>query len=94
MPRTSRIYVLDIYDDGSVRLDGRLQKSDLDANIIHSVMLPKNSCISIAIIRCCHKNVAHAGRRLTLNELSHCGFRIVSTSTVISSLIHEYVLSL
>ena len=39
------------------------------ANIAHPVLLPKNSCMSVAIIRWCHKNVAHGGRGLTLNEL-------------------------
>ena len=67
------------------------ERWELDANIAHPVLLPKNSCISLAIIRWCHKNVAHGGRGLTLNELRQCGFWIVSASSAIRSLIHRCV---
>ena len=67
------------------------ERWELDANIAHPVLLPKNSCISLAIIRWCHKNVAHGGRGLTLNELRQCGFWIVSASSAIRSLIHRFV---
>ena len=43
------------------------------------------------IIRWCHKNVAHGGRGLTLNELRQCGFWIVSASSAIRNLIHRCV---
>ena len=101
IPRISWIYGLDLCGDGSLRLGGRLEKGDLDAiitgrlqkgdfdaSITYPVKLPKSSCMSVAIIRCCHKNVAHARGGLTLNELRQCGLRIVSTCSVISSLIH------
>ena len=93
IPRTSRIYGLDpyVYSDGLLRVGGRLRKGELDANIAHPVLLPKNSCMSVAIIRWCHKNVAHGGRGLTLNELRQCGFWIVSASSAIRSLIHRCV---
>ena len=93
IPRTSRIYGLDPYvdSDGLLRVGVRLRKGELDANIAHPVLLPKNSCMSVAIIRWCHKNVAHGGRGLTLNELRQCGFWIVSASSAIRSLIHRCV---
>ena len=93
IPRTSKIYGLDPYvdSDGLLRVGGRLRKGELDANIAHPVLLPKNSCISVAIVRWCHKNVAHGGRGLTLNELRQCGFWIVSASSAIRSLIHRCV---
>ena len=93
MPTTSRIYGLDPYvdSDGFLRLGGRLRKCELDANIAHPVLLPKNSCISVAIIRWCHKNVAYEGRGLALNKLRQCGFWIVSVSSAIRSLIHRCV---
>ena len=71
IPRTSRIYGSDPYvdSDGLLRVGGRLRKDELDANITHPVLLPKNSCMSVAIIRWCHKNVDQGGRGLTLNEL-------------------------
>ena len=66
IPRISRVYGLDPYvdSDGLLRVGGRLQKGELDANIAHTVLLPKNSCTSIAIIRWCHNNLAEGGRGL------------------------------
>ena len=91
--RTSRIYGLDPYvdSDGLLRVGGRFWKGELDANIAYPVLLPKNSCTSVAIISWCHKNAAHGGRGLTLNELRQCGLWIVSTSSAIRSLIHRCV---
>ena len=93
IPRTSRTYGLDPYfdSDGLLRVGGRLQKGELDENISYSVLLPKNSCISVAIIRWCHKNVAHGRRILTLNELRQCDFWIVSASSAIRILSHRCV---
>ena len=67
--RTSRIYGLDSHIDsnGLLRVGGRLVKGELDANIVHSVLLPKKSCMSVEIIRRCHENVAHGGRGLTMS---------------------------
>ena len=47
IPRTSRIYGLYSYFDSDrlLRVGGRLRKGELDANIAHSVLLLKNSCI-------------------------------------------------
>ena len=75
IPRTSRIYGLDPYvdSDGLLRVGGRLQKGELDANSAHTVLLPKNGCTSVAIIRWCHKNLAQGGRALTLNGLKQSG---------------------
>ena len=93
IPRTSRIYGLYSYFDSDrlLRVGGRIRKGELDANIAHSVLLLKKSCISVAMIRCCHKNVAHGRRILTLNELRQCGFSIVSASSGIRILIHRCV---
>ena len=93
IPRTSSIYGLDLYvnSDGLLRVDGRLQKGELEANIADPVLLPNNSCISVTITRWCHKNVAHGGKGLTLNESRRCGFWIVSASSVIRNLIHRCV---
>ena len=68
-----------------------MEDPELDANIAHPVLLPKNSCMSVAIIKCCHENVVHGGRGLTLNELRQCGFWIVGTNSAIRSLIHRCV---
>ena len=91
--RTSRIYGLDPYvdSDGLLKVGGKLRKGELDANIAHPVLPPKNSCISVAIIRWCHKNVANGGTGLTLNELRECDFWIVIASSAIRRLIHRCV---
>ena len=89
--RTSRIYGLDPYvdSDGLLKMGGRLREGELDANIAHPVLPPRNSCISVAIIRWCHKNVANGGTGLTLNELRQCDFWIVIASSAIRRLIHR-----
>ena len=76
IPRTKWIYGLDPYtdSDGFLRVGGRLQKGELDVDITHPILSPKNSCISVAIIRWCHKNVVHGERGLTLNELRSAVF--------------------
>ena len=91
--RTSRIYGLHPYvdSDGLLKVGGKLRKGELDANIAHPVLPPKNSCISVAIIRWCHKNVANGGTGLTLNELRECDFWIVIASSAIRRLIHRCV---
>ena len=93
MPRISRSYGLDPYvgSDGLLRVGGRLWKDELDGNIAHPVLLPKNACISVAIISCCYKNKAHGGRGLTMNELRQFGLWIISASSAIRSLIHRCV---
>ena len=53
IPRTSSIYGLDPFvdSDGLLRVGGRLQKDELGVNIAHPILLPKISCMSVAVIR-------------------------------------------
>ncbi|XP_057305339.1 uncharacterized protein LOC130642266 [Hydractinia symbiolongicarpus] len=70
---SSTIYQLNPFLDshGILRVGGRLRNANFDENVIHPILLPKNSKITELIVRWCHEKVAHSGRGMTLNEL--CG---------------------
>ena len=89
----SPIYKLDPYldEEGLLRVGGRLNKGQLNINITHPILLPKNGCITLAIIRWCHKNVAHGGRGYTLNEIRQNGFWIVNANSATRSTIYKCV---
>ena len=77
--KSSKMYKLDPFldSDGLLRVGGRLGKSRHSQSEAHSLVLPKQSNISEAIIRWCPENVAHGGRVMTLNNLRQNGFWIL-----------------
>ena len=77
--KSSKMYKLDPFldSDGLLRVGGRLGKSRHSQSEAHSLVLPKQSNISEAIIRWCLENVAHGGRGMTLNNLRQNGFWIL-----------------
>ena len=52
-------------EDRLIRVSGRLQQSNLDEKVMHSVMLPKKGKLTEMIIRWCHQKTAHSGRNVT-----------------------------
>ena len=64
--------------NGLVCVSGKLQKASLDLEYKHPIILPKNSCISLLIVRDSHKRVAHCGRRTTLLEIQNSGIWIIN----------------
>ena len=77
--KSSQIYNLDPYidEDGIIRVGGRLDKSNLNNECKHLIVLPKGSPISKLIIAWRHKKTGHAGRSMTLNKIRISGFWIV-----------------
>ena len=69
--RSSSLFKLHPFldNDGVLRVGGRLKRSMLDINKVHPVILPKANLITEAIVTCCHENVAHSGRSMTLNNV-------------------------
>ena len=61
--KSSRIYNLDPYidDDGIIIVGGRQDKSNLNNECKHPIVLPKGSPISKLIIAWCHKKLATQG---------------------------------
>ena len=76
------MYKLDSFldSDGLLRVGGRLGNSRHSQSEAHSLVLPKQSNISEAIIRWCLENVAHGGRGMTLNDLRQNGFWILMST--------------
>ena len=74
-----------------IRVGGRLARSNLNDECKHPIVLPKGSHISKLIIVWCHKKTGHAGRGMTLNELRHSGFWIVSANSLVRSVIYHCV---
>ena len=65
--------------NGLVCVSGKLQKASLDLEYKHPIILPKNSCISLLIVRDSHKRVAHCGRR------QHCQkYKIQASGSLIA----------
>ena len=56
-----------------LRVGDRLKRSVLDINKVHPVIVPKANLITEAIMRWRHKNVAHSGKSMRLNNLRKNG---------------------
>ena len=84
---------LDPFLDGKglVRIGGRIDTSGLPFHIKHPLVLPKDSPISLAILRHYHMKAAHQGRAMTVNTVRSSGFWILHASRVASSLISKCV---
>ena len=80
-----------INGDGLVCVGGRLQKSSLGLEYKHPIILPKNSCISLLIVRDCHKRVAHGGRGATLQEIRNSGIWIINCNRLVRHVIYNCV---
>ena len=73
--------------DGLMRVGGRLRKSNLPFEVVHPVILPKDSLVTKLIVSHCHEKLQHAGRESTLSEIRHQGLWILSGRSVVSQLI-------
>ncbi|KAJ8034239.1 hypothetical protein HOLleu_20992 [Holothuria leucospilota] len=68
--KTSSIYKLDPkYEDGVLRVGGRLSRSAMPEGEKHPYILPKDSIVSEMIIRETHIQLYHGGRALTMSHL-------------------------
>ena len=80
-----------INENGLVCVGGRLQKSSLDLESKHPIILPKNSRISLLIVRDCHDRVAHGGRGATLQEIRNSGIWIINCNRLVRHVIYNCV---
>ena len=78
-------------EDGIIRVEGRLDKSNLNNECKHPIVLPKGSPISKLIIAWCHKKTGLTGRGMTLNENRTSGFWIVCADSASHKFIHYCV---
>ncbi|KAJ8041043.1 hypothetical protein HOLleu_15532 [Holothuria leucospilota] len=89
--KTSSIYKLDPkYEDGVLRVGGRLSRSAMPEGEKHSYILPKDSIVSEMIIRETHIQRYHGGRALTLSHLPR-KYWIVSAPALVRKCINRCV---
>ena len=72
-----------INGDDLVCVGERLQKSSLDLKYKHPIILPKNSRISLLIVRDCHERVAHGEKGATLEEIQNSGIWIINCNGLV-----------
>ena len=91
--KKNSLYKLDpfIDDMGLIRVGGRLTNSTEPFEVKHPLILPKQSNLSVLLIRNAHERVQHLGRNITLNEIRNSGFWIVGVNTLTKSLISKCV---
>ena len=77
---SSKISSLNPYleENGIIRVGGRLEKSDINKDSKHPILMPKGCHISKLIVLQCHQKTGYSGRGMTLNEVRSSGFWIVS----------------
>ena len=78
-------------ENGIIRVGGRLEKSEINNECKHPILILKRCHISKLIILWCHQKTGHSGRGMTLNEVISFGFWIVNANSVIRSLIYHCV---
>ena len=93
MKISSKINNLNPYldENGIIRVGGRLEKSNINSDCKHPILMPKNSHVSKLIILWCHQKTGHAGRGMTLNEVRSSGFWILNANSISRSLIFHCV---
>ena len=89
--KNSHIHKLNpIFQDGIIRVGGRLVKSAMPSQAKHPSILPKDHHVTTLIIRNVHESVGHSGRNHTLSSLrqkywiprAHSAIRKVITKCV------------
>ena len=69
-------------NDAVLRVVGRINKANLDNRLKYLALFPKEGRITHAIIRDHHKKIAHAGQRMTVNEIRKHGYLIINCTNI------------
>ncbi|XP_058471988.1 uncharacterized protein LOC131445137 [Solea solea] len=92
LPKTHKMHQLDpIFENGLLRVGGRLRISSASLELRHPVILPKEGIVTQLILDHCHKKTQHQGRGQTLNELRANGFWILGASKLVAKYIKNCV---
>ena len=87
----SSIYRLDpIIRDGILRVGGRLNRSPLNSDAVHPILLPKKEHVTTLIIRHYHQVLQHGGRNHILSALRE-RFWIIHSNAAVRSIIWKCV---
>lgn len=85
LPKTSKLYQLDpTFEDGLLRVGGRLRRSSASLELKHPVILPREGIVTQLILDDCHKRTQHQGRGQTMNELRASGYWIIGGSKTVA----------
>ena len=70
--QNSKLNSLDLSADENniLRVDGRLNNSNLNSNCTIPTLLLKNYIATEPLLRWCHENTAYGRRNITLSEIS------------------------
>jgi hypothetical protein len=81
-------------DQGLLRVAGRINKTTgvLPAKEINPIILPKDSHVSLLLIRHVHNEVIHQGKLFTEGALHTSGYWIIGAKQMIASMIHKCVI--
>ena len=85
----SAISKLDPFVDsnGLLRVGGCLKYANLNDDVKHPMILPKNSHVTSLLIRDFHERTLHQGKGITLNEIRSNGFWLIGGSSAVSNAI-------
>ncbi|KAJ8345841.1 hypothetical protein SKAU_G00300340 [Synaphobranchus kaupii] len=91
LPSHNELYRLDAFldEDGVLKVGGRLCNSSLSNLLKHPAIIPKHHHISKMIIACCHENVKHQGKGLTINEIRSNGYWIPGINRAVATHIRQ-----
>lgn len=96
IPRHSVLYKLDVYIDNEmpypvIRVGGRIKNSSLSDIEKHPIVLPYKHKVSQLLAEHAHTKCYHMGRNFTLAKIRQCGFWIIGSKRLVSSLIHQCI---
>ena len=91
--KSSPLYRLKPFRDalGILRVGGRIKHADVPYDTKFPIILPRNSHVTVLVIRYYHERVAHQGRGITLNEIRSNGLWIIGGSSAVASTIRQCV---
>jgi len=89
LKKCSSLYRLDPYldDDGLLRVGGRLRRANMEEELKHPVILPRQAHITQIIVRHYHLATKHQGRGITFNEVRQRGFWVIGGLSVTAAII-------
>lgn len=81
--KSSQLCKLDpVFEEGILRVGGRLTKSAMPVDTKHPVLLSKHSRVAILILRDIHEKLGHSGRNYMLSQLREKFWIPQATSTI------------
>ena len=80
-----------IDDEGILRVGGRIKRSAMASQMQHLVLLPKSCRIAELVVCWCHEQLAHAGRGMTMNQITSSGFWVTRCNSLVRCIILKCV---